>query len=403
MATPVIMPKQGQTVESCVITAWFKEKGDQVQKGDLLFSYETDKASFDEEAQVDGIMLDIFFEEWDEVPVLTNVCVIGEEGEDTSRFNPHLLDGKPDKKEEKVQVEAAGLAAVAEKEVETKEERLKISPRARRLAEETGVDYRQITPTGPQDRIIAQDILAARPWDPQGEQPAPADYEEVELSRSRMLIAERMSTSSATAPQVTLNTSFDASELLALRKKLKADQSSALNQITINDMVVYAVAKTILNYRELNAHFVQGRLHLYRHAHLGVAVDTEKGLLVPTLFNAEQKSLQETSQETKQLIEKSRAGSINPDYLQGATFTVTNLGSLGIESFTPILNLPQTGILGVNSIGWRMKEEEGEHVYYPAMGLSLVFDHRAVDGAFGARFLQELTANLERFTLFLCR
>lgn len=401
MATPVIMPKQGQTVESCVLTAWYKEVGESVEKGDLLFSYETDKASFDEEAQVEGIILDIFFEEWDEVPVLANVCVIGEVGEETAEFNPHVSDEEPTEKEvESVPVVVQSPPA---EEMESKEERLKISPRARRLAEDMGVDSSQVTPSGPQERIIARDILAAKPAGPVGDEDT-ADYETVELSRARLLIGERMTAAFTSVPQVVLNTSFDASQLLAFRKELKAAQSAQeLNQITINDMLVYAVSRTILNYRELNAHFVQDKLHLYHHAHIGVAVDTERGLLVPTLFKADQKSLQQISKETRQLIEQSRQGNINPDYLQGGTFTVTNLGSLGIESFAPIINLPQTGILGVNSITWQVKEEDGKHVYYPAMGLSLVFDHRALDGAFGARFLQELTVNLEQFTLLLCR
>lgn len=411
MATPVIMPKQGQSVESCVISTWYKKKGEKVCKGDLLFSYETDKATFDEEAEVEGTILEIFFTEGDEVPVLTNVCVIGSEGEDTTQFNPHASGGDLEVEEEKrVRSESETSGAQGSAQAETApggtEERLKISPRARHLATEMGVDYYRASPTGPRGRIIARDIAALQEVKTVSEaeiEQGAADYEEVELTRARRLIAERMHASLASAAQLTLNTSFDASGLIALRKKIKADhERNDVEKITINDMIVYAVARTILKYRELNAHLLGEKMLLFHHAHLGVAVDTERGLLVPTLFDADQKSLSEIARETKRMATGCREGTISPDYLQGASFTVTNLGALGIESFTPVINLPQTGILGVGAITWRIRERSGEYIHYPAMGLSLTFDHRAVDGAPVARFLQELTSNLEEFALLLC-
>jgi pyruvate dehydrogenase E2 component (dihydrolipoamide acetyltransferase) len=190
---------------------------------------------------------------------------------------------------------------------------------------------------------------------------------------------------------------------MELRKKLKADRSdSGLAKITLNDMVVFAVSRTLPSFPDLNAHLIDDKMRIFRNAHVGVAVDTERGLMVPTLFDANRKSLLESSLEVKSLIEQCHAGNINPDYLQGGTFTVTNLGPFGIETFSPIINLPQTGILGVNTIEWKIKQKDGEFIHYPAMGLSLTFDHRAVDGAYGARFLQELTAKLEAFSLLLC-
>lgn len=416
MATPVVMPKQGQSVESCLITKWYKKPGDRVRKGDLLFSYETDKASFEEEAETEGVLLAVFFSEGEEVPVMTTVGVIGEEGEDAAEFDPRGRDGKTPAEEGKETTpgtagdaspppEAPEQRSIGDKQGEREEERIKISPRARNLAAQRGVDYRRATPTGPQGRIIARDIAALSVELPGAEAPPPqagGDFEEVEFSSARKLIARRMHASLSESAQVTLHTSFDASSLIALRKEIKKDPER-LGHITFTDMIVYAVARTIRNYPELNAHILGDKLRLFRRVHLGVAVDTERGLLVPTLFDADRKTLVETAVELKRLAKECREGTINPDYLTGAGFTITNLGALGIESFTPVINPPQTGILGVNAITWRIKEDKGEYLHYPAMGLSLTFDHRALDGAPAARFLQELKENLEKFIFLLCK
>mgnify|MGYP000898502484 FL=1 len=455
MATPIIMPRQGQTVESCIITKWHKKKGDRVKIGDLLFSYETDKAAFDEEAKAEGTLLEIFFDEGDDVPVLATVCVIGQEGEDISPFLP---EGKETPVAEDAVIEGQQqLAAEGETEIESsavvqEDDRVRISPRARNLAEKAGVDYRQATPTGPNGRIIERDIRqlmekgqlvtpAAReeymstgvmrvggtgiggrvtttdlsgikaeaqyqvPQPPvQGIKVEQADYEEVKLSNIRKVIARAMHESLANTAQLTIHISFDATEILAFRKKVKEQgERLGLANITLNDIILYVVSRTLLNHKALNAHLLDDRMLLYNHVHLGVAVDTERGLMVPTIYNADTMSLDEISRKAKELVEACRKGSINPDYLKGGTFTVTNLGSLGVEAFTPILNPPQTGILGVNTIVQRVKELDGRIVTYPAMGMSLTFDHRAVDGAPAARFLQELKANLESFSIFLAK
>ena len=465
MATPIIMPRQGQSVESCIISKWYKKKGDKVNIGDILFSYETDKAAFDEEAKVEGTLLDIFFEEGDDVPVLTNVCVIGNPGESTNEF-------RPDNSTSQAQEASASEEASKDKTVERSNQaevceantldsklhseanisidngKLKISPRARNLAEKLGVDSRYAAATGPNGRIIERDIIslsekgpivtnAARsqylnmedvsniagtgiggrittsdlsapvavPSDTKAEVAAPkADFEEVKLTNIRKVIAKAMYNSLSTTAQLTLNTSFDATEILEYRKKLKEGKDKlGLANITINDIILFAVSRTIIKYRELNAHFLDDKMVLFNNVHLGVAVDTERGLMVPVIFNANQKSLNEISEETKKLIDSCQKGTISPDLLKGGTFTVTNLGTLGIESFTPVLNAPQTGILGVNTIVQRVKEVDGEYKYYPAMGLSLTFDHRALDGAPAARFLQDLKNNLENFTALLAK
>lgn len=453
MATPVIMPRQGQTVESCIITKWYKNKGDRVEPGDILFAYETDKATFEEEAKESGIILEIFFEEGDDVPVLTNVCVIGEEGEDPAPYRPKVEEDSDSAESgfSEMDEPKTGNSMDRPLEVEPVAEvdgRIKISPRARNLAEKTAVDYRQAIPTGPEGRIIERDIreliekgsmatraalgkymsvdgkeisptglggrITTRDIDaavspvPSAASQVPVEegefYEDVQLSNIRKLIAKSMHESLMNTAQLTLNSSFDATEILEFRQELKTKgERLGLDKITLNDIILFAVSRTLLNYKELNAYFLGDKMRLFNTVNLGVAVDTDRGLMVPTIFNSDKKSLLEISQEAKELINQCREGKINPDYLKGGTFTVTNLGSLGIESFTPVINPPQTAILGVNTIMQRARLVNGEVEYYPAMGLSLTFDHRAVDGAPAARFLKELVENLENFRLLLAK
>lgn len=456
MAVPVIMPRQGQSVESCIISKWNKKKGDKVNIGDILFSYETDKASFEEEAKVEGILLDIFFEEGDDVPCLINVCAIGNEGESTAEFNPNGQSTKEPEKaapqeapkaEEKVEAVAP---AAAPQMAAAQGEDLKISPRARHLAEKVGVDARYAAATGPNGRIIERDIVtlqqtgpvvtaaardeylksgaqgtgtgiggrittsdltaapvaAAAPAAAQTAAPqAPqADYKEVKIPNIRKVIAKSMQHSLSSTAQLTLNSSFDATEIMAFRKKLKDSKDAlGLANITINDIILFAVSRTVLKHESLNAHFLDDKMLVFNNAHLGVAVDTERGLMVPTLFNANKMSLNEISINAKKLIDDCQKGTINPDLLKGGSFTITNLGTLDIESFTPVLNPPQTGILGVNNIVYRTKQVNGEFVNYPAMGLSLTFDHKALDGAPAAKFLKDLKNCLENFSAMLAK
>jgi pyruvate dehydrogenase E2 component (dihydrolipoamide acetyltransferase) len=439
MATVVIMPRQGQSVESCVITAFNKKVGDTVEKGEVLFSYETDKSSFDEPASVSGKILAIFREEGDDVPCLENVLVIGEEGEDVSAFVPKTEEESAtaveEKKEEvkEVQVETA-VSVEATSGVGS------ISPRARILADKTHADLLKAVPTGPNGRIIERDVqrlvdmgLTVSPAAKQeytqsvegsgingkvvlqdlnkpltaeevlSSVPAP-EYEDVKLPNIRKVIAKSMHASLSTMAQLTLNASFDATKLMAMRASLKAGaEAMGLNNITLNDMVLFAVSRVLKNHKDLNAHYLDDKMRYFNSVNLGVAVDTERGLLVPTVFNADRLSLNEMSKVTKTVIKEAQSGKINPELLKNASFTVTNLGSLGVESFTPVINPPQTGILGVCTIVRKIKQVNGQDVSYPAMGLSLTFDHRALDGAPAAKFLKEVCNALENFDLLLTK
>lgn len=439
MATPVIMPRQGQSVESCIIARWHKNVGDAVSEGDVLFTYETDKATFEEEAKQSGTMLAIFFEEGDDVPCLTNVCVIGNEGEDASAFAPAGEDEEEAAPAEEAAPVTSETAPVAAQPVAA-DGTIKISPRARMAAQAQNVNPALVAGTGPQGRIIERDVLTARgaastsaAYDAfaaadaavsgtgiggrvrlddltgapaQAAAPAPVqpEVEEVKHSNIRKVIARSMHASLSEGAQLTLNTSFDASALLAFRAKVKAQMERVgLANITLNDMILYAVAKTLPNHRELNAHYYDDKMVYFKSVNLGMAVDTDRGLMVPTIFGADSMTLNELAVASKALAAECNKGTINPDLLKGGTFTVSNLGSLGIETFTPVINPPQTGILGVNTIEKKVREVNGELKLYPSMSLSITFDHRALDGAPAARFVSDLAKNLENFELLLAK
>jgi len=414
MANAVLMPKAGITVESCIIGKWEKKVGDQIAEGDILFTYETDKAAFECESTAAGELLEIFFGDGEEVPCLVNVCAIGSKGEDVSALRP---DGAAAAAEAVPTVEAAPAPAVeiAASTVAAAGGAGKISPRARSLAGRAGVDGFLAVPTGPNGRIIERDVrrlMAEGAPDVRAEAPAPAsaatddasEYEDVKFSGIRRAISKSMHNSLATMAQLTHNFSFDASAVLAYRKLLKESGGECAG-ITIGDLILYAVSRVLPAWPDLNAHMLDdSSIRKFRHVNLGVAVDTPRGLIVPTIMHADEKSLLEISKELKVLAAEARDGAISPDKLTGASFTVSNLGGFGVESFTPVINPPQTGILGVCTTVQRPKlGEDGSIRLYPAMALSLTYDHRAIDGAPASRFVQELCRQLEHFTVLLAK
>lgn len=420
MATPVIMPRQGQSVESCIITEWKKKVGDKVAVGDVLFSYETDKSTFEEQAKVDGTLLAVFYNAEDDVPVLLNVAVIGNPGESFAEFAP---DGAPAAAPAAAETAKAAVAEPAPTAQATAARAEGVSPRAKNAAEKLGVDPTAAAPTGPHGRVIERDVLAlakegrfggeavaqsaaAAPVSAKANE-APAtvnalEYDEIKLPNLRRMIAKTMHDSLAEMAQLTHNTSFDATKVLAFRESLKAaPESLDLPKVTINDIILFAVSRVLTKHEGLNAHMLGDKIRYFKHVNLGIAVDTPRGLLVPTLFAAETKTLGQIGAESKTLAKSAIDGSINPDLLQGGTFTISNLGLYGIESFTPVINPPQVALLGVNCITERIRTVEGQITAYPAMGLSLTYDHRAVDGAPASRFLKDLVSALEHFDLLL--
>ena len=420
MAKAVIMPKAGITVESCIIGKWLKNVGDEVKVGDILYTYETDKASFECESTEEGTILAIFFNDGDEVPCFTNVCAIGKPGENFDELKPAGAAAAEAPKAEEKAPEAPAAQAEAKPAAQSTAkpgDEIKVSPRARTLAEKAGVNASDATATGPDGRIIERDVrklmeegapVKAEPAKAPAAEPAKAEipapeFEDVKFSGIRKAIARSMTQSLSTMAQLTNHHSFDATAIQAFRKECKA-AGGDVGGITLGDMVLYAVSRTLLAFPDLNANMVDDTtLRRFKHVNLGVAVDTPRGLMVPTIFNADTKSLLEISKEVKTLAEAARSGAISPDLLTGGSFTVSNLGSTGVEMFTPVINPPQTAILGVCGITQRVREEGGQIKLYPAMGLSLTYDHRAVDGSPASKFVKELCQNLEKFTLLLAK
>ena len=409
MATAVIMPKQGQSVETCIITKWFRKKGDMVFVGDILFSYETDKASFDLESPVEGMLLEIFFGDGAEVPVLVNVAVVGKSGEATDSFNPEM----PDSISARTASEASSFSAAQDTEVPTKvpivsedlDNKIRISPRAKMMAHEKGVDYNNLSGSGPNGRIIARDIqkrISDEVIDTKVIQTTGSDFTEQPLSNVRKLIAKAMHSSLQNSAQLTHHMSADVRFLLEARQiiKLKLASDKTQQDITLNDMVCWCVIKALGKFPEANSHFLDDRIKTFNKVHLGLAVDTPRGLMVPAVRNVSDMDLVKLSKELKSAAEACKRGNINPELIKStsASFTVSNLGNYGVEMFTPVINLPQVAILGVCTIIHR-PANMGNNTFgfVPYIGLSLTYDHRAIDGGPATLFLKEIKDQIEAF------
>ena len=431
MAAPVIMPRLGQSVEDCLLAEWKVVPGDKVEKGSVLAVIETDKASFDLESTAAGTVLELFWDEDDDVPVLANVVAIGEEGEDVSDLRPQKETVAPAAAAEPISVPVTSqpVAPVATSSGGSSE--AGVSPRARKLALRSGIDPETIPGTGPGGRVIERDVeavLAGRPrlsasasaaareggLEPPARgkglagmalagdmlEPGAIEGAEVEPVKGvRKLIAERMMQSLANTAQFTLNSTFDATAIQTFReKKRKEAKETGRPRITLNDLIVHALVETIKRHPSLNAHFLGDRIARFEEVHLGVAVDTPRGLMVPVLRSACSKSLEELSSGVKGLVESCIEGTIMLDQLSGGTFTLTNLGMLGIDHFTPVINPPEAAILGVGGISLRpMRGKDGEFTPTECITLSLTIDHQAVDGAPAARFLKDLVDTLENY------
>ncbi len=426
MATAVIMPKQGQSVESCIITGWKKRVGDVVKAGDILCEVETDKATFEVESPAAGTLLAIFHEQGADVPVLMPIAAIGTPGENVDALKGGDAPAPSGASPTPV---AAAPAATASAPPHAPNGKIKASPRAKAAAAARGIDLAGLRGTGPGGRIIERDVLAAGPAAgaavasaarpaaaviaPAPVSLAPGQVKEVKVTGIRKLIAERMLASLQSTAQLTMHTAADARTLQSLRKKFKeSPESMGLREVTINDMVLFAVSRVLTQYPDVNALLAGDTLHQYSDVHLGFAVDTPRGLMVPVIRNAHALGLRDIAREAARLVKGCREGGITPAEMAGGTFTVTNLGPFGVHGFTPVLNVPQVGILGVGAIvpgpvldaeDAKSAEYVGAVTFVPQIALSLTINHQVVDGAPGARFLQALAADISRFDLLLAR
>ena len=446
MATAVLMPRQGNTVETCQILEWRKAPGESVSEGEILCLVETDKATFEVESPRGGVLLERFFEEGDDVPVLTTIAVVGKAGEDYADLKPvgeEPQPAGPQSTAPQSTLRQPVPAQPAGPQAESTPGKVIISPRARRLARAEGVSLSAVSGTGPGGRIIERDIRKAlsehQPLTPAAREvlmesggtvpsagtgiggrilstdirrEAPSgvgtdrstvdQVTTVPVKGIRKRIAEKMLQSLQSTAQLTLNCSADAVNLLAYRKKLKSSPDSfGLQGITINDLVLFAISRILPYHSALNALYDGEEIFRYENVHLAFAVDSPRGLVVPVIRNAQNLSLKQLAGESKRLSQACLAESIGPDDLKGGTFTVTNLGHLGVESFTPILNPPQVAILGVSTIQPKAVQKGEEVVFLPHIGLSLTINHQVVDGAPAAYFLKALSEAVSQIDIML--
>jgi len=359
VVTKVVMPRLSLTMSEGAVVEWFKREGEAVQKGEPLVEVLSDKVTYEVEAPASGVVRKILAEEGVDVPVAETLAIIT----------------APD--EELPEVEA-----VAEAPVERLEERILASPAAKRLAREYGVDLAQVRGTGPDGRIVEEDIRRFV----EETKGALRVREVIALTGIRKTAAERVSLSSRTAPHSTITMEVDMSNAAKLREKL---------EVSYTDMLVKAVAKALTEHPVMNSTLENDQIKIFADVNVGVAVATEKGLVVPVVRNANKKEVKEISSALKELVEKAREGRLAREEMSGGTFTITNLGMFGVDVFTPIINPPETAILGVGRVVEKPMVVDGEIVVKPVMHLSLSFDHRVVDGAPAARFLQSVKTALE--------
>ena len=436
MAKVIVMPKLGLTMTEGTLSKWLKHEGEAVKEGEPLFEVETDKLTNTIEAAASGTLLKIALPEGGVAPCMEPVAVIGEPGEDFAS----LLGGAAPAEEKPAAPAAAPAASAAP--ARKPGERVLASPAAKKLAKELGIDLALVPGTGPKGRVTEDDVRnykpAAEPAEPkvkasplaakvaadiglelkdlpakgrvmaadilaavQKGGSAPAEEapreETVPMNGMRKAIARNMQNSHMTSPTVTFNLGIDMTELKRVREQLKA----ADLKVSYTDILVKVVAKALTEFPVLNCSVVDDKIVYKHYVNMGVAVALDNGLVVPNVRDADKKGIAEISAEVKELAKKAREGGLGMDALTGGTFTITNLGMYGIESFSPIINQPEVAILGVNTMQDKVVVVDGEICVRPIMNLSLTADHRVVDGSVAAQFLQRVKALMEKPGLLL--
>ena len=448
MATEVLMPKLGLTMTEGTIDAWKKNVGDTVQKGEILFSVETDKLTNDVEAEADGVLLKILVPAGETVACKTLIGWLGAAGEAVPDGAGSAPAQEASSTAPAAAASGAAAAPAAAGAVHAAGEYVPATPYAKKLAKEKGFDLTAIPATGYKGVVVARDVLgftpaAAAPAAPAvkasplaekvaadlgidlkdvkaahgrvlaedllryiaetrekkdaGEASA-AEREEVKpMSGMRKAIAKNMQNSHMTSPTVTFNLGIDMTEMKRYREQLKAKEI----KVSYTDLLVKFVAKALTEFPLLNCSVEDNKIIYKHYINMGVAVALDNGLVVPNIVDADKKSLTEISAEVKEMAKQAREGKLPPEKLRGGTFTITNLGMYGIESFSPIINQPEVAILGVNTMEDKVVVRNGEMCIRPIMNLSLTADHRVVDGSVAAQFLQRVKSLMENPALIL--
>jgi pyruvate dehydrogenase E2 component (dihydrolipoamide acetyltransferase) len=403
MANEVKLPRLGQGMEAGTIVKWLKSEGERVEKGEPLYEMDTDKVTQEVEAPLSGVLLRIAVAEG-EAPVGTTIAYIGEEGEEVTEAVAPLSAAPQPVATPAPAGDANGRAAEtsapapAAQSVEA--DRIKASPLARRLARERGIDLALVAGTGPEGRIVAEDVeraatgaAAAAPL-PQLRQVAPGSVERLELSNTRRTIARRL-TEAWQAPSFQVSRSADMTQPLALRERLVARQAEDEPRISVSDLLTKACAVALLRHPGVNALWAEDAIELHGSANIGIAVAAPNGLIVPVIRGCEQRTLVELAAARSDLVARARAGTLTTADLEGGTFTISNLGPFGVEEFVAVLNPPQAAILAVGAVEERPVARGGELTVAPMLTLTLTCDHRVVDGALAAQFLAAVKELLE--------
>lgn len=415
MAEIITMPRLSDTMTEGVVASWLKKVGDKIAEGDIIAEIETDKATMEFESFNEGTLLYIGLQEGETAPIDALLAIIGEEGENIDDLVANFKT--TEKKEEPKKEEKSTPVNVSKKEVakvdpsKTIEKtppieiitndggRLFISPLAKKLAEEKGINIQTITGTGEGGRIVKRDVeyynaptatqtISATPFVAKGEE----SFEDVSNSQMRKVIARRLGESKFMAPHYYLNVEFDMTNAMAFRKQFNSVPDT---KISYNDIVVKATALALKKHTQVNSQWFDDRMRLNHHVHIGVAVAVPDGLLVPVVKFADEQTLQQIGATVKEMAGKARNKKLQPDEMEGSTFTISNLGMFGITDFTSIINQPNSAILSVGAIVAKPVVKDGHVVAGHTMKLTLACDHRTVDGATGADFLLTLKGFIE--------
>jgi pyruvate dehydrogenase E2 component (dihydrolipoamide acetyltransferase) len=399
MATEVKLPRLGQGMEAGTIVKWLKSEGEQVAKGEPLYELDTDKVTQEVEAEASGVLLKIAVAEG-EVPVGRTIAVIGEEGEEVAveeeeEAPPPKEEPEPEPKAEEPSEPPPEPEAEPEAPARA-DGRIKASPLARRIARERGIDIAQLRGTGPEGRIVAEDVerAAATPAAPAVAAAAPGEVERVPLTSIRKTIARRM-TEAWEAPVFQITMSADMTRALALRERLVQRMPEGGAKPTVSDVLTKIAAAALMLHREVNAHFAGDAIEIHPSANVGIAVATERGLVVPVIQSAERLTIQQIADARAAVVGRAREGKLQQQDLEGGTFTISNLGMYGVEQFVAVLNPPQAAILAVGAAQERPVVEAGEVVVRPMLTMTLTCDHRTIDGSTASDFLRTVKELLE--------
>ena len=399
MAEVINMPRLSDTMEEGTLAKWFKKVGDTVKEGEILAEIETDKATMEFESFYDGVLLHIGIDEGSTAPVDSIIAIIGSKGEDISKI---INNDTPAVKEEPTPVVKEERIPVVKEEVKAdstisiSNDRILISPLAKKLANEKGIDISAIKGSGDNGRIIKRDIDSFKPSNySQFTQPRPHLKEssyETQNSTMRKAIAKRLADSKFSAPHYYLNIELEMDNIISFRKQFIQTQNI---KISFNDIIAKAVSLSLAKHPKVNSRWYDDKIIYNEHVHLGVAVAVDDGLIVPVVKFSNSKDLPQINSEIKDFAERAKNKKLTPSEIEGSTFTISNLGMFGIESFTSIINQPNSAILSIGAIVQKPIVKNNEVVVGNTMKLTLACDHRTVDGATGSLFLKTLKEYIE--------